>query len=184
MAFSADEIEDGTGKTTAIVYGTSDPIAECITYLIRHAGKTAFADLTGNFDDGGANETPKQEVHLLRGVRYIELYGYRRVTGRPREYGQGLLQPRFGQYFDGAQVASDEIHQQWLRAQFEAAELSAAGEPLFHIVDSERGVKREKVSAALETEWFQGGKSEIRIYHVVTQMLDPFLDAVGQLVRG
>lgn len=185
MAFAADEIEDGTGKSTAIVYSTiGDPLAECLAYLIRKAGKTALAAVTGSLDVGGPNETPKQEMHVIRGTRYVEQLAQGRVVGTPRVSGQSLLQPRYGQYLDGVLIDSDTLPMRWLEACWEASELSASGENLFSVADDSRMVKREKTGASLETEWFQGSSSELKIYRSVEVLLFPLLEPLGRLQRG
>ena len=180
MAFDLTEIEDGSGKETALVYGrTADPILEASTYLVRHSGKTKFADTTGDLSG-----VPLQEVYLIKGVRYVEIYAWGRVDGRPSRGGQALLQPRIGQRLDGHLVTSSELMERWLQSTWEAAELAAAGEPLFDVIDADRALKRDKTGAALEQEWFQGGKTEMKSYHSVSRLLDTMLFAVGELERG
>ena len=87
MAFDPTEIEDGSGKETALVFGrTSDPILEAATYLVRHAGKKTFAETTGDLVVGAVT-VPLQEVYLIKGVRYVEIYAWGRVDGRPSRGG-------------------------------------------------------------------------------------------------
>lgn len=179
-----DEIEDGTGKAGAIVYGrTAEPHVEAETYLVRSAGKRKYAEATGNLVVGAVT-TPLQEIFLIKGVRYVEIYAWGRVDGRPSHGGQALLQPRIGQRLDGHLITSNELMERWLQATWEAAELAAAGEPLFDVVDADRALKRDKTGAALEQEWFQGGKTDIKSYHAVSRLLDTMLFAVGELERG
>lgn len=184
MAFTPDEIEDGTGRETAIVYGrTADPILEAATYLVRKAGKRKYAEAIGDLVVGVVT-VPLQEVFLIKGVRYCEIYAWGRVQGKASIGGQALLQPRRGQRFDGHLIQSTELMERWLEATWEASELAAAGEPLFDVIDADRTVKREKTGAALETEWFQGGKSDMKSYQAVSRLLDTMLFGIGELERG
>ena len=187
MAFTTAEIEDGTGKTGAVVYGSdasviTSPITDAATYLVRQAGKTVFAELTGTIGTG-VNETPAQEVHCIRGTRYVETYARGRVLGSRTVSDQALLQPRFGQYVDGRLIPHNEIPALWLQACYEAMELSASGEDLFHVVDESQQLKRKKTGAALEKEWFQGSSSTVKIYHSVTRLLDPLIESAFHLRR-
>lgn len=190
MAFTPDEIEDGTGKSTALVYSTTgDPVAECLAYLTRE-GRPAFYAL------GAAtiNGVPAREIHVLRAVRYVEERARRRIKGLPTVRGQALLMPRrnvevidegYTWSVDDGQVyiASNEIPKHWLRAVWEAAELSAAGEPLSHVVDDEAQVKRKQTGRSLETEWFAEHTKE-KTYNIVDDLLRPFLHEIGRLERG
>lgn len=180
MAFAADEIEDGSGKSAAIVYGlTADPVAEALAYLVQQAGRTSLSDTTGSIDVGGANERLLQEVYLIRGVRYVELVSCNRVQGSKAVDTQALLQPRYGQYIDGTEIAHDTIHAFWLQACWEAAELASSGENLLSVADDRREVKRKKITSALDTEWFQSGSSTVKTYHAVSSILDRILWPIG-----
>lgn len=185
MAFTADEIEDGTGKTTSIVYGTADPLAEALTFLARQAGKTALSQITGNVGAATPDDTfPLQDSFLIQGTRYVETLSFLRVKGRPRNLGQALLQPRFGQRLDGDLINSDVVPSVWIQACAEAAELAASGEPLFSSIESKRGVSRQKTGAALDTSWFEGQRTELRTYYAVERLLERILEEIGQLERA
>ena len=178
MAFSADEIEDGSGKPGAIVYSsTGDPVAEAELILAR-LGKTVFTALTGSI-----GTVPKKEVHLVLGTRYVEYLAQGRAQGRPSVEGQGLLQPRRGQYVDGYQVLWEQVPGRWIRACAIAAELSAAGKLLHAVVETERNVKRE-VIGPIETEYTEAGKQEAERYAEVLAELEPLLELAGTLERG
>lgn len=187
MAFTTAEIEDGTGKPGAKVYGSDSatvttPITDAEAFLVRECGKTAFASLTGTVSAGSVT-VDKQEFHCLRGTRYVELLAYSRVVGRPSVDAQALLQPRYGQYLDGDLLSSSLIPIGWLRACYEGMELSASGKLLFDVSEEKRSIKREKTGQSLETEYFQGSSSQMEIHRSVMAHLEPFLETALRLQR-
>lgn len=187
MAFAPDEIEDGTGKPAAIVYGrTSDPVAEAIAYLVRR-GKTQLANLTGT-----TNSVPKQEISLLRGTDYVEGIARTIVQGTVRVWDQSMVFPRYGVLEAGSNVLfipwQVSFPEDYLRACWEASELHAAGDPLGDVVEDGGNVKKERLGGGatngMETEYFFPGKTKIRVYPSIMGLLQPFLKRFGELPRA
>ncbi len=174
MPLAAAQIEDGTGKTTALVYGSE---ADCEAYLAMR-GRTGYASLSGNI-----GSVEKKTVHLIRGTEYVEAYAAQRVLGSRATQSQRLLFPRAGVVVDGVTLPSGEVPEAWKNATFEAAELSARGEALYDVVDADRAVKRKRISSAIETEWF-GPETRVRYFPLVEELLRPFLSGTGSLERG
>ena len=173
MAFSVAEIEDGTGKTTAIVWGVADPVAEAVAYLTRRS-KTALSLLATDAD---------KEAKLLEAVRFLTDETAATLQGWRSNRDQSLAQPRNGQRVDRRRIPSDELPLIWLESLYLAAELSATGEPLGDVVDADVGKTREALGRnATEDEWGPRGKTKVKKYHAVLDHLAPLLTAPGAMV--
>lgn len=181
MAFSAAEIEDGTGKPGALVYGTTDPVQEAVDYLLRR-GFSALNGLAGETENG----VDKQETALLRGTEYVEQLTTGRVLGRKRVSTQALHMPRVNLVPQDGQttIPSDTVPPKWLGACYVASELYAAGETLFDVADDQLHVIRDKTSTALETEWSPHGPTNLKRYHQVEVLVEPFLEGALEIQRG
>lgn len=182
MPFTEDQIEDGTGVAGAVVYarrGSDDPVGDAEAYLALQ-GRTAFVSL------GAATigAVLAKEVHLVRGVRYVENEARRRILGSPATITQTLLMPRFNLVVDERTLDSDRVPELYLNACWEAAELSATGEPLGNVVEDKRNVKRERTGRSLETEWYAGGGVKRKSYELVADLIAPFLRPAGSPLRG
>lgn len=174
MAFTADEIEDGTGKSTAIVWGTSDPVAEAVAWLTKR-GKTTL--------DGLALDADK-EAALLESVRFLTTETAHRLQGRRSQRDQSLPQPRTGQYVDGYRIPSNELATVWLEAFYLAAELSASGEALGDVVDDELGLRSKGLGrGAITKSWGGAGSTNRKKYHAVLDHLALLLEPPGKLFR-
>lgn len=175
MPLDAEQIEDGTGKSTAVVYNSE---SECEDYLALR-GRTAFVGLSGQIGDFDA-----KSVHLVRGTEYVELLGQGRVVGDRSTEEQALLFPRDNVEIDGRRFADNAIPTAWRRACFEAAELSAAGESLLNVVEDETGLKRKRLDGVNEREWFQAGARNVKRYPVVDELIGQVTYQLGYLERG
>lgn len=175
MPFTLDQIENGGGTPTAVVYaptGTADPIAPAVAYLAL-AGKTAFANAT----------SPKQMTYLRNGTVYVENLARPRVLGWPMSTFQQLLFPRFDIAFNGRYLDVNEIPTRYLWSIWEATELAASGEPLGDIVETRDNVQTD-ATAGIVTTYFAPGKSARREYPQIQQWIAPFLRPYGMVVRG
>jgi hypothetical protein len=182
VAFSLLQVENGVGLPTAIVYaptGTTDPLAPAIAYLVL-AGRTAFLNASGNVT---GTSVPKQEAFLVQATRFVETLGRVRIRGIKTNPVQGLLFPRFDLDTVDRVLDSNEIPLGWLAAIWEAAELVAQGEPLNAVVDVKSNIKVDQTGKSLKTEYFPGGPGARRGYPMVTDLMEPYLEARG-LVRG
>jgi len=176
MAFAPEEVENGAGLATAIVYAkpaSVDPVADAVAHLTRR-GRTRFA----------AEITASQEAHLLRAVEYAEGLARDRIMGIPRNLDQGLLMPRQYIVVNGLLLPETEVPLLWLYAVWEAAELSASGQPLGHVVEDKVNVTKETTGRALTTEWSGAGATKARRYPWIYRLLTPFLREAGEVQRG
>lgn len=114
-AFTAAEVEDGTGKTTALVWEQPTTTA---TWL-SDRGKTSFS----------AAADAAQKTAALRATEEISDELLRLgFNGAPIVDGQTLLYPAYGAYRqDGRTIDSDTIPRELLEAYRLAAEEIAAG---------------------------------------------------------
>jgi len=169
VAFDPDEIEDGSGKPTAIVYADS---AEAEAWLTRR-GRTRFTALSA----------ADQDIHLLRGTEYVENWAREKMDGRRAFREQGLLWPRYGVWYEERRIPGAEVPERWKNATFEAAELSAAGEPLGHVVEDKRGVTKETTGRSLVSE-FSHAYTKQRLYPAVEVLLHGLVRFGVELERG
>jgi hypothetical protein len=189
LPFPLEEIESGAGKTTGVVFARSDsdpdnPVNEAEAYLVPR-GKVVFSQLVGSIGST-PNVTELKDVHLIRGFDYVVQLSQHRLQGHRKLRDQALVQPRHGQFVDNILIPADIIAEIWLNAGWEAAELSAAGQPLFDVIDEDQDLKRKQLALGFEKEWFQstGGRTSVIRYHAVEQVLEPLLEPFGHLERG
>ena len=174
MPFAPEQIEDGSGLATAIVYGDED---SCAAYLALR-GKTSYAGASGSI--GGVE---KKMIYLVLGTQYIETLSAKRALGTRSTAEQALLFPRNGVEIDWIVQPPLYIPQGYIDATYEAAELAARGETFLDVVDEERDLKRKNIAGAIDKEWF-GRHDQVKTYHLIDQMLKPFLGSVGYRERG
>ena len=186
MAFVESQIENGVGRSTAVVYapkGSLDPIGAAETYL-NLGGKLAYSSLTGNI-----GVIPKKEVYAVKATRYVEGLARERIMGWKVNPAQALLFPRSALWNQEARqyFPIDDIAARYLEAVWEAYELAASGEPLDEAVAAsvliEANLKRKKTDV-LEKEWFAPTDVIARDYEPIAARLDQFLGSLGELVRA
>lgn len=174
MAFSLDQIEDGSGKSGALVYAAE---SACGDWLAQR-GFTAFLALSGSI-----GSVEKKMIHLLRGTEFVEALGRGRVIGERAVATQRLLFPRVGVEVDGRLLPWTSLPEGWISATFVAAEYSAAGEPLHNVADDERLLTRKRISSAIEKE-FLPGQTKVKEFPMIEQLIAPFLRPIGYIERG
>lgn len=169
MAFELEEIEDGTAKATALVYA---PTSDAVTYLTRR-GRPRFVALAEDL----------QDVHFLRGTEYVEVFARPYIRGLIVLRDQGLLWPRWDVWYEERLVPGHEVPKRWIWATFEAAELSAAGQPLLHVVDDKIGVRSEMTGRSIQTSYDESF-TKLPSYRVVERMLTGLISYGMEIERG
>lgn len=123
MAFAEEEIEDGMGLATALVYEDVDDAA---AWLVRR-GLTSFANLTNETGD------PKRDRALLLATEEAENAIRPHVRCWPRQLGQHLIFPAEGVYdsrgrlLDAILPEGEYLLEEYLQGIRLLAEASAAG---------------------------------------------------------
>lgn len=101
MPFAADEVEDGTGKATALVYEQNAAVA---AYLERRLAVSSFAD--------AAEEA--QQRHQIKATEEVELTLRPYLRSLPLTQGQRLLFPARGAYDSSGRYLDDDPWSQFL----------------------------------------------------------------------
>lgn len=185
MAYSLADIETGDGVPTAFVYaakGAVDPLTapidQALVYLAGR-GRITFVAATGTI-----GTVPEQEVYLLRGIEFVENRVRENVLGARSYTGGTLLMPRVGIIIDGIQLAGNLISIFYLRACWEAAELSAQGFDLDAVVVEDQSLIEKTIEGAITSRWNEGGPAPVDKLVAVDNLLYQFQRPAGQTTRG
>lgn len=137
-------VEDGTGKADANTYVDAATAAARIAELYPSAPFLALSP------------TSKQEALLLRAERYLATTYRGKWDAARTSATQALDWPRTGVVdADGYLIAADQVPDQVVEAQVEAARLLANGVNLDGSLDRGGAVKATKLGP-LEVEYFEG----------------------------
>jgi len=129
-------VEDGTGLAAADSLGS---VADAVTYLTaRYGAANLFVAET---------DATKKDEWMRQGADFIQALYCQSVTGQRKTTTQAYLWPRlYATRTDGPDycedVPSDSVPLAFQYAQFEAANLLAAGSPLIPTTGSSRRLKK------------------------------------------
>jgi hypothetical protein len=157
-------VEDGTRKANAEAYAT------VVAYK-------AYCDGRGITYGNDASI----EVALRKGADYMEAEYSARWAGYKATDAQALSWPRYevprpDSPYDDADIASDVVPAQIVRANILMAVRAAAGEDL--LPDQGQAIKRERVEGAVDVT-YQDGTRSTKSYPAVDGILAPLLAGGG-----
>ena len=136
-------VEDGSGVAGADTYAS-------VSYAQAYAAKRGITLPTGTGADAAI------EILLIKAMDFIEALRAD-FQGSKVATDQALQWPRSDVYIDGNIAASDEIPEELLKAQVQAACEEHANPGCLQANSDGREIIRERIEGAIETEWARTG---------------------------
>lgn len=166
-------VEDGSGLATADAYAS---VSEVDTYL----------DLYGAPDAWSSSSTIQKEQAIRAATRYLDSIYNGRWTGRRAREEQALDWPRYNVVdHDGFGLDSDVVPPPIKHATAELA-LKSRSETLLPDIDEPGIIKRTRVKVGSiedETEYL-GGRSQVKKYRLVDNLVREYVHAIGRAERA